>query len=92
MSIDEQFIAAYASNGIPGIQKTAKKLKISENGAEKITENILIRNHQAMGITLEKEAELARSVNTSMQKSKSDYETTISIDKLLNKTNDFIRI
>ncbi len=92
MSIDEQFIAAYASNGIPGIQKTAKKLKISENGAEKITENILIRNHQAMGITLEKEAELARSVNTSMQKPKSDYETTISIDNLLNRTDDFIRI
>ena len=44
MSLDEHFIAAYASNGITGIQRTAKKLKISENDAEKIIENIIIRN------------------------------------------------
>lgn len=91
MSIDEQFIAAYASNGIPGIQETAKKLTISENGAEKITENVLIRNHQAMGITLEQEAEFRRKINNSMQKPKSDYEKTIAIDTLLNRTDDLIR-
>lgn len=91
MSLDEQFIAAYASNGIPGIHKIAKKLKISENGAEKISENILIRNHQAIGVTLEREAELAKKVNTKMHKMKSDYETTLAIDNMLNSEHDLVR-
>ena len=91
MSLDEQFIAAYASNGIAGINETAKKLRIGENGAEKITENILIRNHQAIGIPIEKEAELAERINSSMKKTKSDYETTVAIDDLLNREDDFVR-
>lgn len=91
MSLDEQFVAAYASNGIAGINETAKKLRIGENGAEKITENILIRNHQAIGIPIEKEAELAERINSSMKKTKSDYETTVAIDDLLNREDDFVR-
>lgn len=91
MSLDEQFIAAYAIDGISGINETAKRLKIDEDGAEKITENILIRNHQAMGISLEQEAELAEKINTSMQKTKSDYETTVAIDNLLNTENELVR-
>ena len=91
MSLDEHFIAAYASNGITGIQRTAKKLKISENDAEKIIENIIIRNHQAIGVPLEQEAELARKIDNLMQKPKSDYERTVAIDTLLNRNDDLVR-
>ena len=91
MNLDEHFIAAYASNGITGIQRTAKKLKISENDAEKIIENIIIRNHQAIGVPLEQEAELARKIDNLMQKPKSDYERTVAIDTLLNRNDDLVR-
>lgn len=91
MSLDEQFIAAYASNGISGVNFIAKKLRLKENEAENIVENILIRNHQAMGISIEREAELAKKVNTSMQKIKTDYETTVAIDNLLNSEFDLVR-
>ena len=77
MSLDEHFIAAYASNGITGIQRTAKKL--------------IIRNHQAIGVPLEQEAELARKIDNLMQKPKSDYERTIAIDTLLNRNDDLVR-
>ena len=83
MSLDEHFIAAYASNGITGIQRTAKKLKIIEN--------IIIRNHQAIGVPLEQEAELARKIDNLMQKPKSDYERTVAIDTLLNRNDDLVR-
>ena len=91
MSLDEQFIAAYASNGISGINVIAKKLRIGENEAENITENILMRSHQAMGISIEREAELAKKVNASMQKMKTDYETTVAIDNLLNSEDELVR-
>lgn len=91
MSLDEQFIAAYVSNGISGVNSIAKKLRLKENEAENIAENILIRNHQAIGISIEREAELAQKVNTSMQKMKTDYETTVAIDDLLNSEYDLVR-
>ncbi len=91
MSLDEQFVAAYASNGIFGINATAKKLRISENEAENITENILIRNHQAIGVSMEQEAELAKKINLSMKKTKIDYDTTVAIDNLLNSEDELVR-
>lgn len=68
MSLDEQFIASYAKNGMDGVNKTATRLKITKTDAQKITENILIRNHQAIGISLDQEAKLARQINNSKQK------------------------
>lgn len=88
MTLDEQFIAAYVCNGINGINELAKKLELSQKEVENITENILIRNHQAMGVSLEQEAEFARKIDNSMQMPKSDYERTVAIDTLLNR-NDF---
>ena len=58
---------------------------------EKIIENIIIRNHQAIGVPLEQEAELARKIDNLMQKPKSDYERTVAIDTLLNRNDDLVR-
>lgn len=91
MSLDEQFIASYAKNGMDGVNKTATRLKITKTDAQKITENILIRNHQAIGISLDQEAKLARQINTSKQKSKSDHDTIVAIDNWLNRENELLR-
>lgn len=91
MSLDEQFIASYAKNGMDGVNKTATRLKITKTDAQKITENILIRNHQAIGIPLDQEAKLARQINTSKQKSKSDHDTIVAIDNWLNRDNELLR-
>ena len=50
-----------------------------------------MRSHQAMGISIEREAELAKKVNASMQKMKTDYETTVAIDNLLNSEDELVR-
>lgn len=91
LTLDEHFISAFASRGVGGINEIAKKLRINVDGADKITENLVFRNHQAIGIPLQQEAEYAKKINTAMQKKSSDYETVIAIDNLLTRDNDLVR-
>lgn len=91
LTLDEHFISAYASKGVSGINELAKRLRINADGADIITENLVLRNHQAIGITIEQEAEYAKRINTAMQKKCTDYETAIAIDNMVTRDTDLVR-
>ena len=93
MDLDEQFISAYAKNGIEGIKSIAGMLRMDNNVVENIAENIIIRDEHAKGITLKEQAEMAQRVNSLNNKKQTDYETIIAIDELFNsnRETEFIR-
>ena len=93
MDLDEQFISAYAKNGIEGIKSIAGMLRMDNNVVENIAENIIIREEHAKGITLKEQAEMAQRVNSLNNKKQTDYETIIAIDELFNsnRETEFIR-
>lgn len=97
INLDEQFISAYAKNGIEGIKSIAGMLRMDnnvvENIVENIAENIIIRDEHAKGITLKEQAEMAQRVNSLNNKKQTDYETIIAIDELFNsnRETEFIR-
>lgn len=82
INLDEQFISAYAKNGIEGIKSIAGMLRMDNNVVENIAENIIIRDEHAKGITLKEQAEMAQRVNSLNNKKQTDYETIIAIDEL----------
>lgn len=93
INLDEQFISAYAKNGIEGIRSIAGMLRMDNNVVENIAENIIIRDEHAKGITLKEQAEMAQRVNSLNNKKQTDYETIIAIDELFNsnRETEFIR-
>lgn len=93
INLDEQFISAYAKNGIEGIKSIAGMLRMDNNVVENIAENIIIRDEHAKGITLKEQAEMAQRVNSLNNKKQTDYETIIAIDELFNsnRETEFIR-
>lgn len=93
MDLDEQFISAYAKNGIEGIEHIAEILGINNNDVENIIENIIIRNEYAEGITLKEQADMAQKANSLNNKKQTDYETIIAIDEMFeaNRENDLLK-
>ena len=92
LTLDEQFISAYALGGAEQMVQLSEKMKMNQKDTNTVIENVLFRNRRAIGIPLEKEAETLKQIQSS-GKGKSDYEILVNLDQSLQPHNDeFVRI
>ena len=92
MTLDEQFIGAYAIGGTDEMKKVAGKLKLSTRDADAVIENVLFRNRRSLGIPLESEAEALRKIQSAENGKRTDYDILVSLDNILTKDEDeFVR-
>lgn len=73
LTIDQQFVSAYAKLGEKGIQNFANLLGIPNHQVAEIVKNIKWRDRQAQGTTIQQEAETVKAIKQSKEKGDFTY-------------------
>lgn len=73
LTIDQQFISAYAKSGEQGIHEFAGLLEIPNDQVAEIVKDINGRDRQAQGITIQQEAEAVKAIRLAKEKGDFTY-------------------